>query len=258
MNKDTLRQVLIVLAVIAVIVINILANALPLNGLNTGEISDRFDIYFVPAGYVFSIWGLIYLGLLAYAIFQALPSQKENPRLRSIGLPFILSCLTNITWLFLWHYEVFLFTLAAMLAILLSLIVIYLRLDIGRAQVSRGELWSVHIPFSIYLGWITVATIANATQFLYYLGWNGWGVSPEAWAVIMLAAGVIISAAMSLRHADIAFSLVLVWAYIGIAQEHASAPTVATSAWVGAGVILVILVVGVIGKYQRGKPLIGT
>jgi len=113
MNKDTLRQVLIVLAVIAVIVINILANALPLNGLNTGEISDRFDIYFVPAGYVFSIWGLIYLGLLAYAIFQALPSQKENPRLRSIGLPFILSCLTNITWLFLWHYEVFLFTLAA-------------------------------------------------------------------------------------------------------------------------------------------------
>ena len=89
MNKDTLRQVIVVVAIIAVITINILANALPLNGLNTGEISDRFEIYFVPAGYVFSIWGLIYLGLIAYGFFQALPAQKENPRLRRIGLPFI-------------------------------------------------------------------------------------------------------------------------------------------------------------------------
>ncbi|MGD9092817.1 MAG: tryptophan-rich sensory protein, partial [Anaerolineales bacterium] len=210
MNKDTLRQVLVVLAVIAVIAINILATTLPLNGLDTGEISDRFDIYFVPAGYVFSIWSLIYLGLIAYAIFQALPAQKENPRLRSIGYLFILSCLANIIWLFLWHYEVFLFTLVAMLILLLSLIAIYLRLDVGRAQVSRGEKWCVHIPFSIYLGWITVATIANATQLLYFLGWNGWGISPEIWAVIMLAAGVIISAAMSLSRADIAYSLVLV------------------------------------------------
>ncbi|MGB2910283.1 MAG: tryptophan-rich sensory protein, partial [Anaerolineales bacterium] len=207
MKKDTIRQILVVLAVIAVIAVNILAVALPLNGLDTGEISDRFEVYFVPAGYVFSIWSLIYLGLIAYAIFQALPSQKENPRLRTIGYLFVFSCLANITWLFLWHYEVFRFTLVAMLALLLSLIAIYLRLGSGRDQVSAGEKWCVHIPFSIYLGWISVATIANATQLLYYLGWNGWGVSPEAWAVIMLAAGVIISAAMSLRHADIAFSL---------------------------------------------------
>jgi hypothetical protein len=256
MNKDTLRQVLVVFAVIAVIAVNILAVTLPLNGLDTGEISDRFDIYFVPAGYVFSIWSLIYLGLIAYAIFQALPAQKENPRLRSIGYLFVLSCLANIIWLFLWHYEVFLFTLVAMLALLLSLIAIYLRLDIGRVQVSSGEKWSVHIPFSIYLGWITVATIANATQLLFYLGWNGWGISPEIWAVIMLAAGVLISAAMSLTRADIAYSLVLVWAYVGIAIEHASTAIVATSAWVGAGLILVILIVAVIGKYQRQKAMI--
>jgi hypothetical protein len=258
MNKDTLRQVLVVLAVIAVIAINILATTLPLNGLDTGEISDRFDIYFVPAGYVFSIWSLIYLGLIAYAIFQALPAQKENPRLRSIGYLFILSCLANIIWLFLWHYEVFLFTLVAMLILLLSLIAIYLRLDVGRAQVSRGEKWCVHIPFSIYLGWITVATIANATQLLYFLGWNGWGISPEIWAVIMLAAGVIISAAMSLSRADIAYSLVLVWAYVGIAVEHASTPLVATSAWIGAGLILVILIVARIRKYQQQKVQIST
>ncbi len=251
MNRDTIRQVLVVLGVIAVIVVNILANALPLNGLNTGEISDRFDIYFVPAGYVFSIWLLIYLGLMAYAIFQALAAQKENPRLRSIGYLFLLTCLANIIWLFLWHYEVFLFTLVAMLILLLSLIAIYLRLDVGRAQVSRGEKWCVHIPFSIYLGWISVATIANASQLLYYLGWNGWGIPPEIWAVIMLAAGVIISAAMSLTRADIAYSLVLIWAYVGIAVEQASTPVVATSAWIASGLILVLLVIGVLRKYQR-------
>jgi len=257
MNKDTLRQALTLLAVIVVIAINILAVTLPLNGLNTGEISDRFDIYFVPAGYVFSIWSLIYLGLIAYAIFQALPAQKENPRLSSIGYLFILSCLANITWLFLWHYEVFLFTLLAMLALLLSLIAIYLRLDVGRVKVSPGEKWSVHIPFSIYLGWITVATIANATQLLYYLGWNGWGISPEVWTMIMLAAGVIISAVMSLTRVDISYSLVLVWAYVGIAIEHANTPIVATSAWVGAGLIVVVLIVAAISKNRRQKELIG-
>ena len=258
MNKDTLRQAITILSVIAVIVINILANTLPLNGLNTGELSDRFDIFFVPAGYVFSIWFLIYLGLIAYAVFQALPSQKENPRLRSIGYIFVLSCIANITWLFLWHYEVFLFTLLAMLALLLSLIAIYLRLDVGRVKVSTGEKWSVHIPFIIYLGWITVATIANATQFLYYLGWNGWGISPEIWAVIMLAAGVVISAVMSLTRADIAYSLVLAWAYAGITVEHANTPVVATSAWVGAGMILVTLIVTGINNNRREKVLISS
>jgi hypothetical protein len=256
MNKDTVRQVLIIVALILVIAINILANTLPLNGLTTGDISDRFDIYFVPAGYVFSIWSVIYLGLIAYGIYQALPAQKENPDLRSIGWPFLISCMANIVWLFLWHYEVFLFTLPAMVAILLSLIVIYLRLDIGRAQVSRGQLWAVHIPFSIYLGWITVATIANVTQLLFYIGWSGWGISPEIWTVIMLAAAVIISGVVSLSRADIAYSLVLIWALIGIAQKHTSTPTVANSAWIGAGLILIVLIIGVVGKFQRGKPLI--
>jgi hypothetical protein len=108
----------------------------------------------------------------------------------------------------------------------------------------------VHIPFSIYLGWITVATIANTTQLLYYLDWNGWGISAEIWAVIMLAAGVVISAIMSLTRADIAYSLVLVWAYIGIALKHASTPIVSNSAWIAAGLILVILIIELIRKYR--------
>lgn len=250
MNRDILRQVLVIIAAFATIIFNIAANALPLNGLNTGELSDRFQIFFVPAGYVFSIWGLIYLGLIAYAIYQLLPAQRENPRLRSIGYLFILSCLANIAWLFLWHYEVFEFTLIAMGVLLLSLIAIYLRLDIGRGKVSNAEKWAVHIPFSIYLGWITVATIANTTQLLYYLDWNGWGISAEIWAVIMLAAGVVISAIMSLTRADIAYSLVLVWAYIGIAVQHNDTSIVANSALIAAGLIVVILIIVLIRKYR--------
>lgn len=94
--KDTLRQIANVFALLATIVVNGLANALPLNGLSTGEISDRFEVYFVPAGYVFSIWGLIYLALVAFAIYQALPAQRENPRLRRVGYLFVLSCAANV------------------------------------------------------------------------------------------------------------------------------------------------------------------
>lgn len=250
MYRDTLRQVLVLVAALTTIVFNIAANTLPLNDLTTGELSDRFQIFFVPAGYVFSIWGLIYLGLIAYGIYLLLPAQRENPRLRSIGYLFILSCLANIAWLFLWHYEVFEFTLIAMGVLLLSLIAIYLRLDIGRGKVSNAEKWAVHIPFSIYLGWITVATIANTTQLLYYLDWNGWGISAEIWAVIMLAAGVVISAIMSLTRADIAYSLVLVWAYIGIAVQHNDTSIVANSALIAAGLIVVILIIVLIRKYR--------
>ena len=253
MNRDILRQVLVFLAAVLTIIFNILANALPLNGLNTGDISDRFKIFFVPAGYVFSIWGLIYLGLIAYAIYQVLPAQRENPRLRSIGYLFILSCVANIAWLYMWHYEIFSFTLIAMVALLLSLIAIYLRLDIGRSKVSNGEKWAVQVPFSIYLGWITVATIANTTQLLYYLDWNAWGISPEIWTVIILAAGVLISAIMSITRVDVAYSLVLVWAYVGIAYKHGGTPLVANSALIAAGLILVILIIMLVRKY-RGQP----
>jgi benzodiazapine receptor len=255
MLRDTLRQVLVLVAALTTVVFNIAANILPLNGLNTGEISDRFEILFVPAGYVFSIWGVIYLGLIAYAIFQVLPSQAQNPRLRGIGYIFILSCAANIAWLFLWHYEIFEYTLVAMLVLLISLIAIYLRLDIGRAEVSTAEKWAVNVPFSIYLGWISVATIANASQLLYFLGWNGWGISAATWAVIMLAAGVVISILMSLTRADIAYSLVLVWAYIGIARMQSDTPLVATSALVGAGVILVVLILVMFRKYRQQSAI---
>ena len=152
--KNTLRQVLVILAVLAVITVNALANIIPFNGQTTGEISNRLSNYFVPAGYVFSIWGVIYLGLLAYAIFQALPAQAENPRLKAIAGWFLLSSVANIAWLLLWHYNQFPLTVLLMLVLLASLILVYLALHRPAARYSRAELWMVRVPFSIYLGWI--------------------------------------------------------------------------------------------------------
>jgi benzodiazapine receptor len=250
-KKDVLRQAVNVLAVVAVIVVNGLANALPFNGQTTGEISDRFQVYFVPAGYVFSIWGVIYLGLLAFAVYQALPAQRDNPRLRRIGYLFAGSCLANIMWIFLWHYEQFVLTLLAMFALLFLLITIYLRLEIGRAAVSAAEKWLVHVPFSIYLGWITVATIANVTTVLDYLGWNGWGIGDEAWAVIMLLVAGALAAVVSFTRGDVAYSLVIIWALAGIAVKHAGTSPVAVTAWVMTAFVGVMLVVGIVWNRRR-------
>jgi benzodiazapine receptor len=252
MKRDILRQAVNVVALVAVILVNGLANALPLNGQTTGEISDRFQVYFVPAGYVFSIWGVIYLALLAFAVYQALPARRDNPRLRRVGYLFAASCVANIAWLFLWHYEQFVLTLVAMFALLLLLITIYLRLEIGRALVSPAEKWLVHVPFSIYLGWISVATIANVTAVLDYLGWGGWGIGDEVWAVIMLLVVGILAAVVSLTRGDVAYSLVLMWALAGIAVKHSGTSLVAVTAWVITAFVGVMLVVGVVLSRRRG------
>jgi hypothetical protein len=239
----------------ATIAVNGLANALPLNGLNTGEISDRFQVFFVPAGYVFSIWGLIYLELVLFAVYQALPTQRDNPRLQRIDSLFLLSCLANIVWLFLWHYEQFPLTLVAMLSLLGLLIAIYLRLGIGRSGVSPGERWLVHLPFSVYLGWVTVATIANVTDVLDYLKWDAWGIRPELWAVIMLVAASATTFFVSLTRGDAAFLLVIVWAFVGIAVKQAPTPLVANTAWALTGILVLwLLVSAILPRKGRSTP----
>jgi hypothetical protein len=251
MNKNIIRQSVNVVAVIATIVANGLANALPLNGQTTGEISDRFQVYFVPAGYVFSIWGLIYLGLILFAVYQALPGQRDNPRLSRIGYLFALSCVANIAWLFLWHYEQFPLTLVAMLSLLALLMAIYVRLGIGRIAAPTSERWFVHLPFSIYLGWVTVATIANVTSVLDYWNWGGWGISAEVWTVIMLIAGAGIASVVSLTRGDVAYMLVIMWAFAGIAIKHVDTPVVAVAAWVMTAVVALMLAVGAILNRRR-------
>ena len=232
-----------VVALLAVIVVNYLANAIPFNGQTTGEISDNFDVLFKPAGYVFAIWGAIYLGLLAFAIYQVLPSQRESGLLDKIGWYFILSCLANAVWLYFWHYEHFLLTVAIMLVLLYSLITLYLRLNIGNQPVQPTMRWLVQVPFSIYLGWISVATIANVTIFFASIDWNGFGIAPTVWFAVVLLAGLALALLMSWQRRDIAYGLVIIWAFVGVAVQNAGTSASMLS-WSAAVLSVVMVVAG--------------
>ena len=250
MSKDTIRRYLNLLTVLLALTINVLATTLPLNGQNTGEISDRFPVYFVPAGYVFSIWGIIYLGWIAFLLFQFRASQKESGRLRRLGYLFAISNLANAAWLFCWHYNRFGLSVLVMLALLGLLIASYLRLNVNRSSVTRLEYWSVDVVFSVYLGWITVATVANITDWLYFVGWDGFGISAQAWAVTMLAVASLLGLAMALTRQDAGYLLVLVWAFIGIALKQTAAPMVVLSAWIAAALMLGL---AIYSRMQRAR-----
>jgi benzodiazapine receptor len=251
MTRDTTRQWANLIGAAVALVVNVLAVTLPLNGQDTAAISDRLAAYFVPAGYVFSIWGVIYLGWIAFVIYQFLPSQKASPRLRRLGFLFALSCIFNAAWLFCWHYLQFGLSVVVMLMLLGLLVTGYVRLDVGRAMVGRLERWCVDVPFSLYLGWITVATVANISGFLFFINWDGFGLSPELWAVIMLGVASLLGLGMALTRRDSGYLLVLVWAFAGIAVKQSRAPSVVTAAWIAAAVALVL---ALLAATQRRRP----
>jgi hypothetical protein len=257
MSKDTVRQYANLLSAILALIVNILATTLPLNGQSTAEISDRFKVYFVPAGYVFSIWGVIYLGWIAFIIFQSLPANKENTRLRRLGYLFALSNLANAAWLFCWHYNKFGLSVIVMLTLLVLLIASYLRLNVNRSFVKPAEYWSVDVLFSVYLGWITVATVANISDWLYFVKWNGFGIPAQTWAVIMLAIASLLGLTMAWTRRDMGYLAVLIWAFAGIAVKQASAPTVVLSAWIAALIMLVLLLFSWISRRTNGKSVSG-
>jgi hypothetical protein len=240
--KDTIRQIANLLTVLITLTVNILASLLPLNGQNTGEISDRFQVYFVPAGYVFAIWFVIYIGWIAFTIYQFRGDQKENPRLRRLGYLFAISNLLNAAWLFTWHYNIFGLSVLVMLALLGSLIASYLSLNVNLSSAKGAEWWSVDLPFSIYLGWITVATVANVTDWLFLINWNGFGIPAPIWAVIMIVVASVVGLLMALTRRDAAYLFVLVWSFIGIAVEQAPVPAVVTAAWIAAAAMLLLAV----------------
>jgi hypothetical protein len=248
MSKDTIRQYVNLLSVILALTVNILASTLPLNGQNTGEISDRFQVYFVPAGYVFSIWGLIYIGWIAFTVYQFQPSQKKNERLRRLGYLFAISNLANAAWLFCWHYNQFGLSVIIMLALLGLLIAGYLRLNVNHSFVQHVEFWSVDVLFSVYLGWITVATVANIADWLYFVEWDGFGIPAQIWSVIMLAVASLLGLVMAMRRRDVGYLAVLVWAFIGIAVKQTSAPMVVLSAWIAAVLMLGLAIYSLIRR----------
>jgi hypothetical protein len=253
MKKINIKQIVTILVTVLTITVNGLANALPLNGQETGEISDRFDIYFVPAGYVFSIWGLIYLGLIAFTIYQALPSQKDDPLLNKIYPAYWIGNIANAVWIFLWHYEFFPLTLVAMIALLICLLYIYMQISKVGSDLDRNEKWFVKLPISVYLGWISVATIANVSQVLFYLGWGGWGISPVIWAVIMLSIATLLGLLMLWREYDIAYVLVLIWAFIGITRSQADTAMVVNAAWITSVVLMIGVIAILVVKLQSAR-----
>ncbi|MEQ8757418.1 MAG: tryptophan-rich sensory protein [Coleofasciculus sp. G1-WW12-02] len=228
LNPDRLRQVLTLSAILAAFGINIWANIAPIGGLTIGEISNTIfgEIKIIPASYAFAIWGIIYLGLISLGIYQVLPNQEQNPHLRQMGYSLVLASFAQIAWVFLFQYRQFALSLVAMLGILVPLIRVYLRLGIGSVRVSRKQKWYVHIPVSIYLAWISVATILNVAIVLYDLGWSGWGIDPSAWTAIALIVGAVITATVIIQRSDIAFPLVIAWAYIAIALRHTDTPLI--------------------------------
>ena len=207
------------LGFILTIIMNGLANALPINGVTTGELSDMYPNLFVPAGFTFAIWGLIYMLLLIFIVYQLIQAFSKSGNtdfIKKIGWFFVLSCLANSTWIIVWHYQFVLLSLLVMFGILSSLLTIYQRLDIGLKPIKTVEKALVHVPFSVYLGWITVATIANVTTLAVDFGWNGFGISEMNWTIIMISTATLIGIVILFKRKDWAYALVLIWAFYGI------------------------------------------
>jgi hypothetical protein len=205
---------------LAVVTVNALANILPINGVTTGELSDRYPNLFVPAGITFSIWGLIYILLAIFVVYQLVSVLKRDPEgyefTERTGIFFFVSCIANAGWIFAWHYTIVPLSLVLMLILLGSLITIYLRLGTGKRDTSKKEKYMVHLPFSIYLGWITVATIANVTAFQVDAGRTNAVPGEQFWAVLVIVVAIAIALAVLITRRDIFFALVVDWALLGI------------------------------------------
>jgi len=234
----------------AVIVVNSIAGGTRIiGGVNTADVSAAFPTLITPAGFTFAIWGIIYTLLAIFIVFQLLPGHRGDAFNIKVGYYFILSSLFNIGWLFLWQYEYIVASVPLIFALLLSLIVIYLRLDVGRLNASRGEKLAVHLPFSVYLGWITIATIADASSALVSVGWDGLGLPSTAWAQLVTLVALVITLILLVTKRDPAYGLVVVWALLGIAANQWANPVTASgvanvtlgSAVIVAAVTLVLL-----------------
>lgn len=218
-------RIITAITFLAMITVNALANILPINGVNTGQVSDYYPNLFAPAAITFAIWGLIYLLLAGYTLFQLglFQGKKQTINqklLRKVDILFSLSSVANAAWIFSWHY--FMIPLSLLLMIIILACLILINIAIQRETLSPRERFWIRLPFSVYFGWITVATIANVTTFLVSIDWNGFGLSESFWTIVILIVGMMIGTVTMIRNRDMAYGLVLVWAYKGIWLKHTS------------------------------------
>ncbi len=250
MRKKEFLQIFNLIGFIATVIVNFLAVLLPIGLGTTQELSDAIPNLFVPAGITFSIWSIIYIFLGLFSVYQIRDIFKtekvEMKYLDKIGYFFIIGSLANIIWIFLWHYKLIPLSLIFMIILLISLLLTYVRLNIGKSEVSTIEKVAVHIPFSIYLGWISVATVANVTAVLIVLGVNGFGLLAEILTILVIIVVVFITIAMLLLRKDYAYSFVIIWALLGIfIKQIAFNLTIAITAMIS-GVIVLIGIVYII------------
>ena len=205
-----------------VIATNALANILPINGYNTGQISAFYPNYFVPAGFTFSIWGIIYLFLLNYSISYTYFTikQRQFPEIKkyldAITPYYWVTCILNAAWILAWHYLQVGISVLIMLIFLVSLIQIFVIMQKQVLTIKPLYQFLIKTPFSVYLGWISVATIANITALLVHLKWNGFGIDPIYWTLTLISIAILLSVYFIIQFKNIAYPLVVVWALWGI------------------------------------------
>jgi hypothetical protein len=253
-NNFRLFQYANVIAVILVIVWNSLVNILPLNNVSTGLVSDSYPNLFTPPGYVFSIWGVIYALAIIFMVYQVRPSQRSAAYLGKIGWLYLASALINVFWLVFFHYSygvpsLYLASTVILIVLLADLLLIYVKLGIGGETVSRGLKFCVHFPMSIYLGWISVASIAAiASAINVAVPGIGLDIQATITAVMLLVAFALTGLMLWMRR-DIVFALVVIWAVIGIATKQAAIPIINTTALaVTVLAVIVIIFIPVIRK----------
>jgi len=255
---DIIRQIAVVAGFLSVIIGNTLSEAVPINAQTTGAISNRYPVLITPANYAFAIWGVIWLGLAAYAVFQALPAQRTNPTLRRIAPWFLLSCAANVIWLVLFHYNQFWLSCVAIGLLTLSLAVIYVQLGVGRRVVSTAERLCTHLPFSLYLGWLCVATIVNIAYSLYDSGLRPERGTQEIITVVMIVVVTGLGTIFAVRHKEIALIAVFIWAFTAIANSKVNGvnSTVGMAALAMAGLLAVLTIIVQLAASRMQRPVV--
>ena len=224
-NTHIVGKTVVALSFVAMVAVNAAATLLPINGQTTAEVSDSYPNIFAPAGFTFAIWGVIYLLLALYTLYQLglfreKKSKLPNDIVMTIAPYFAASSLVNIAWIFSWHYN--LIGLSVLLMVTLLGILIALHTKLYALDYTPRERLLVRAPFSVYFGWISVATIANVTTYLVYSGWDRLGQTEVFWMILMLVIGAAVGITTTLKRYDCAYGAVFVWAYWGILQKHLS------------------------------------
>jgi hypothetical protein len=235
------RQVSTLITILAAFGMNIWANLNPPNGLTIGAISQTLfkNVLITPASYAFAIWGLIYLGLISFAVYQALPRQKSDVLLYKIGYKLAIASIAQIIWVFCFLYRQYDASMLAMVCILFPLIAAYWSLPFKTA-ISQSHRWLIKFPITIYLAWISVATIVNGAILLESQQWSGWGITPQVWTIIMLLIAGLITHFVVLPRLDFVYGGVFVWALMAIAIKNSEMVLIAGTA-IGLSISLIVL-----------------